>query len=71
MGVRNQLDLLHTYVGDMTAMTPKIEAKPNNLHPSIPQLKNIVMSHFTTIKKETPGAPKARKDPARAIQAKL
>ena len=70
MGVRTQLDPLHTYVEGMTAMTPKIEAKPINSCPSIPKLKNIATSRFTTIKKETQGALKGRKDLARAIQPK-
>ena len=36
-------------------MNPKIEAKQINSRPSIPKLKYIVTSHFTTIKKETLG----------------
>ena len=68
--VLTQLGQLHTYVGGMTDMNPIIEAKTINSRPFIPELKNILTSHFTTIKKETLGAPKARRDLARVIQLK-
>ena len=59
--VLTQLDQLHTYVEGMAAINPKIEAKPINSRSSIPKLKYIVTSHFTTTKKETLGAPWTQK----------
>ena len=68
--VLTQLDQLHTYMGGMTDMNQIIKVKPINSRPLIPELKNIVTSHLTTIKKETLGDPKAIRDPARVIQPK-